>query len=434
MRRYAIATLLLVGCTESAPTEIAFHGEQAVLPGFSYDTGLLPAGSPVQLRLALEAGGGITADATALGGGDAVVAVAGSGRFALDAHIKLDGTLKVDVSGLSYDGPIPGIENIDIAFGGETAFDPFLLGGGTAMVSAPLPKIDLPPIPLPGGLPGHLQLTVAEGSVIDSVLTGSCAGVDGNMAQFMAKTSTSAHIVIAPTIVLMIPILGTKTYPIPNIAVDVPAIEVPMDLGAHEVDPKADSPEGTSVEASSSCGGGAGGGGGGGNGVCEIDDVSTWKATWHAPNAPFADVCTNTAIGAFETACMNPGATAETCGRFREQNAACATCLMSSPEDATWGPTVGVELPTLQNTAGCVASLISHGLSCAMSIQAYDECLDVACTSCEGRSSCKDSAANGVCAAYKDLAFSCRGSLGTEVAECFGEPLFRLQVACGSPQ
>lgn len=431
MRRYAIATLLLIGCTDAAPTEIAFHGEQAVLPGFSYDTGLLPASSPVQLRLVLEAGGGITADAMALGGGDAVVPVAGSGRFAVDAHVKLEGTLKVDVSGLRYEGPIPGIENVDIKFGGETAFDPFLLGGSTAKVTAALPRIDLPPIPLPGGLPGHLQLTVAEGSVVDSVLTGSCAGVDSGMAQFKAKTSTTAHIVIAPVIVLNIPILGTKMYPIPNIAVDVPAIEVPMDLGLHELDPKADSPEGTSVAAASSCSGPGGGGGGGGNGVCEIDDVSTWRATWHAPSAPYADACTGTAITAFEKACMNPGASAETCGRFREQNALCASCLMSSPDDATWGPTVGVELPTLQNTAGCVANAVTHALSCAMSIQAYDECLDVACTSCDGRDSCKDSAANGVCKAYKDLAFSCRGSLGPDVQMCFQEPRIRLEFACG---
>lgn len=428
MRRLAISTLLLVGCTEAPPTEIAFHGEQAVLPGFKYDTGLLPADSPVQMQLALEAGGGITAEAAALGGGDAVVPVAGSGTFAIDAHLKLTGTLKVNVSGLTYDGPIPGLDNIDVKFGNETVFDPFLLGGSSAKVSAALPRIDLPPIPLPGGLPGHIQLTVAEGSVIDSVLTGSCAGVDASMAQWKAKTSTTAHIVIAPVIVLMIPILGTRMYPIPNVAVDVPAIEVAMDLGQHALDPKADAPEG--VAAANACSG-PGGGGGGGNGVCEIDDVSTWKPTWHPPAAPFADACTSTAITAFESACVNPGATAELCGRFREQNALCSSCLMSSPDDAVWGPTVGVELPTVQNVAGCVANTVTHALSCSMSIQAYDECLDVACTSCDGRSTCKDSAANGVCENLKNIAFGCRSSVGIEARSCFEEPRYRLDFACG---
>lgn len=39
-------------------------------------------------------------------------------------------------------------------------------------------------------------------------------GVDAyHMAQFKAKTSTTAHIAIAPVIVLNIPVLGTKMYP-----------------------------------------------------------------------------------------------------------------------------------------------------------------------------------------------------------------------------
>ena len=49
--------LLGTGCATAtddggAGQEIVFHGEQAALPDFNYDTGFLPVAQPVQLRLA----------------------------------------------------------------------------------------------------------------------------------------------------------------------------------------------------------------------------------------------------------------------------------------------------------------------------------------------------------------------------------------------
>ena len=170
-----------------------------MLPDFRFDSGLQPAGSPVQLGLAFTVGGSLTADARGIVGGDGdemvVAAVPGSGSFGLEAHVKLDGSLKIDVASFAYDGPIPGIENVDVAFGATTAFEPFL-AGASARVEALLPEIPLPPIPLPGGIPGRLELLVSAGSVLRSELAGTCAGIEPDGPKFLASPTTSGSIVM----------------------------------------------------------------------------------------------------------------------------------------------------------------------------------------------------------------------------------------------
>lgn len=42
--------------TEDATSKLAFHAEVKPLADFSYDTGLIPAGSPAQVQLELSAG------------------------------------------------------------------------------------------------------------------------------------------------------------------------------------------------------------------------------------------------------------------------------------------------------------------------------------------------------------------------------------------
>src|SRR5215467_492744 len=146
-----------------APSELQFHGQADALPGFKGDTGLQPPASPVQVQLLLSAQGTLTADAVATSAGSTMVGKPGSGQFALDVHLKFQANLSESVSGLPpYNGPVPGLDSLDIEFKAQVGFDPFLIGG-KATVTAQVPETKLPGVPLPSGL-GTLIITVSGDS------------------------------------------------------------------------------------------------------------------------------------------------------------------------------------------------------------------------------------------------------------------------------
>ncbi|MEO8700707.1 MAG: hypothetical protein ABI867_11720 [Kofleriaceae bacterium] len=423
-----IALVVGVGCSTDASNTVEFHGEQQVLPDFTKDTGLQPSGSPVQLQLVFSAGGSLTADAVGVAGGEgaalAVSGTPGSGVFALDAHVKLAGMLHVDVGGLSYDGPIPGIENIDIAFGGKAAFDPFLLDGAKASVSAPLPETALPPIPLPGGLPGTLQITIAQGSVLDSAFTGTCAGVEGTSVQFLASTTTSGTLVLKSKIVLTVPIVGDKDFEIPTITVPIPAVTADMDLGTHEVSGGGAPPTAGSLATVDACSGkgddGDGGGDGDGNQTC-APDSDGYDATYHPPIGLHANECGTNQLAAFETACAGATATTTTCANFQQQNLGCFQCLVTSASAPGYGAIVSYSQFSAVNVGGCAVLLDPSQLACSKTIGEYYSCVDSACSGCSEpgaeRDACIQAADAGVC---KDL--------GSSAGFCFGA----LPDACTS--
>jgi hypothetical protein len=225
----------------SGDGDVHFHGEQQPLAGFDFDTGKQPAVGPVQIDLALKAKSSLVVDAAATASGSSSAPVLagepGSGQVTMDVHFVLAGTLSVDLPGLpKYDGPIPNMNGVDLAFGGKTTFDPFLIGG-KATTTATLPETKLPAIPLPGGIPGELQLTIVEGSTVSTDFTGTCAAIstgangDAPHAHYVGKTTTSANLQIAPTIVIHMPIGGDKSIAIPAIAIPVSGIVAPIDLG-----------------------------------------------------------------------------------------------------------------------------------------------------------------------------------------------------------
>jgi hypothetical protein len=115
----------------SEPTDISFAGEQAAIPDYSYDTGWLPEGSPIQVKLLFNTAGKLTAVADAIVGGTSDAPIlsgkTGTGLFKMSVLFQFQVLLKADVSVVQYEGPVD--ENADIVFefGGEAAFDPFLL-------------------------------------------------------------------------------------------------------------------------------------------------------------------------------------------------------------------------------------------------------------------------------------------------------------------
>lgn len=224
--------------TDLAPNEVGFHAEQDLLPGFRYDTGLQPSSGPVQLQLVVSSAGKFSVDAIGVGleagASRELVGKEGSGKLALDGGLKLEGRLKIDQSGLpKYDGDIPGLADAAVTFTGATTYDPFLLAD-RANVSAPLVG-NLPSIPLPGGLPGTLDLKIEEGTKLDFSLSGVCAALNGDQVTYQAALTRTGTIRITPVVTLKIPVVGTKSFPLPVVTVALPTAPSGVDLGTHVV-------------------------------------------------------------------------------------------------------------------------------------------------------------------------------------------------------
>lgn len=237
-----VAMLVPAGCDASppAPSGITFTGQVAPLPGFSYDTGLQPPSSQAQVELTVSTKGAVTVTAQAAIQGSALVPTPATGNVSLDLHFLLAGRLKVTSTFKSYDGPIPNMDNIDIAATGQTTFDPFLIGGGTATVTAPVAPTDLPPIPL-GSVPGTLTISIEPGSTITTAYQGTCMTIAGGSASYQGELTTSGTLVLKGTLALSLPSPLDKSITLPDVTVNVPPTTVGVDLGTQPVPGVADS-------------------------------------------------------------------------------------------------------------------------------------------------------------------------------------------------
>lgn len=257
------------GGSTAAP--LVLEGQTELFPGLDYSTGLQPPGSPVQASFSVTAAGvgKVRAEVVASGSSSSptLTGVPGTGSLAIEGGFGLNGQLVVDISGLpSYDGPIPGIENVNIPIQGSATFDPFSIGAPTPS-RADIPPADLPGIPLPGGIPGQLVLKVAAGSFVEVSFAGTCAGIDGGEATYSGTLARSGTLVIEPNIEIEVPILGTQSYAIPSFTVDLASA-----LGSTEVVMTAPvksygAKPGSGDHVTGSCSPGTGGAGAGGGGV-----------------------------------------------------------------------------------------------------------------------------------------------------------------------
>ncbi|MDC3959218.1 hypothetical protein [Polyangium jinanense] len=253
----------------SAVSEVValpLHGEADLLPGFAYSTGLQPSGSPVQASFDLSAKGAATVDAKAAPSGSKsepkLTGMPGSGKVALSGGFSMVGTLKVDIDNLpSYDGPIPGLENVEITFEGSTAFDPFSIGTGIT-TQALIPPVRLPKIPLPGSIPGSLVLEVEEGSFVEIGFTGTCAAIDGTDVAYQGDVVRGGSLIIQPSIEIEVPFVGTKTFEIPKFTADLALGTTSLAMAA-EVSTFGAPTSGDEAKVGTCEGNGAGGGGGG---------------------------------------------------------------------------------------------------------------------------------------------------------------------------
>lgn len=246
-----LAGALSASCKDaSTPTsvvELTFEGQAELFPGLKFSTGLLPEGSPVQASFTVSAHGtGAVVAAAAPSGSEAapvLTGLPGRGTLTIDGSFALLGRLKVDITGLpSYDGAIPGLDDITIPVEGAAVFDPFALAM-SAEVRAEIPATRLPEIPLTGGIPGRLVLEIGAGSYMQLALTGICAGIEGTRADYSGRIERSGTLEIRPSVEIEVPLVGEKVFDIPSFSVDLELGETIVDMSA-VVDAFGAQPEG----------------------------------------------------------------------------------------------------------------------------------------------------------------------------------------------
>ncbi len=439
------------GGTPGSGASLMFQGQIQPLSSVSYDTGLQPPGSPAQAQLKVSGNGNITVTAAAKVQGTEVVPTQGSGTVTLDLHFLLAGHLKVDTALESYDGDIPGLMNVDIAAQGNTTFEPFLIGTGTANVTAPIPATQLPDIPL-GMIPGKLQIAIADGSVLNTSYQGVCVGVAGGVASYQGEATTSGSLKLKPTIVLDAPL--SKSIPLPDVTVDIPGVTLPVDLATQPATGAADAQQGM-------CPGNAGEAGPDGttptpddggttpapdggttsdgspsdgtfsdNAVFDatpdgsVDGGSCYQNTpftprpWQPPTPLHQNVCTSTQLSAYVSCLTSPTGD---CSAFRGDptNAGCLSCMETDQLSSMLGPVItSGGAPIDVNWGGCVADIDGNtgSGSCGNEIESFNDCILTECAMCFDQGTPPDACiaaaegSGGQCAPY--YAPSCDSEIG----------------------
>jgi hypothetical protein len=267
-------------------SEVTFEKEVELFPGFEFDTGLQPPASPVQASFAVIAkGNAIVTAVAAASGSESSPTLSGlpdRGTLKLGGGFSMTGNLIVDLTGLSYDGEIPGLDDVDIPFEGEASFDPFLLDDD-AEGKADIEPAELPGIPLPAPIPGELVLTIVEGSFVSVTLSGRSVCVDGSEGHYDATIARGGTLVIQPLI--RIEVLGvSEDFPIPEFSVDF-ALGGPEDIAMKADVESFGAKPGDGDHTSEKCesgGDGGGSGSGGSDASASTGDATTTTSTGDA--------------------------------------------------------------------------------------------------------------------------------------------------------
>lgn len=393
------------GGGEESEGGIPFHGEAPALPGFSYDTGLIPASSPAQVSLKLVAGGNILVDAQGVSTDGKISGKAGTGRAKLDVHVKLEGRLKVDTALKKYDGEIPGLSNIDIPIVAETPFDPFLLDGKTADVAADVPETKLPDIPL-GSIPGNLQLTVVAGSKLTAKYTGGCMAIANGEAKHSGSAVIGGTLRMKGAIKLELPSPLDKTIELAEFSVPIPETTRAVPFGPVAVS-ATDANEGPACGKPVDPGGSADGGVISEDGAVVIPDGAVCGAS-------NCDGCCRDGV------CLS-GQTYQACGRPGEACESCSgstLCVGRACVDVNCGPA---------NCSGCCQNNVcisgtttsacgAGGASCT-SCGAGTVCDGLACVNVTCKSSCSAGCCTGSTCNPGNTAAAC-GKSGDSCIAC----------------
>lgn len=414
----AVVSLSVFACS-SEEAGIPFHGEAPALPGFSYDTGMLPGSGPAQVSLKLSAGGPVVVDAEGVADGGKLTGKPGTGRVKLDVHVKLEGKLKVDTSFKKYDGELPGLSNIDVPIVAEAPFDPFLLDGGSALVSADVPETNLPDIPL-GSVPGNLRLTIVAGSKLTAKYTGACMAVSGGQATHTGSAVVGGTLQMKGAIVLDLPAPFDKTVDLAQFSVPIPETTRAIPFGAVAVSSVDDGNQG------SGCSGAVGtpdGGVIGEDGAVVTPDGAACDAS-NCTGCCRDGVCLG---GTSALACGKPGAACETCPSGAEcsdracvrvgcDSSNCAGCCQAG--QCVTGTSVsqcGAGGGACQN---CGTGNICSGGTCIAT-----SCQSSCTTGCCSGNTCNTGTSNTACGKAGGACVSCGANRTCNAGACVVDPL-----------
>jgi MYXO-CTERM domain-containing protein len=200
MRRICVTlAVLLLGAHaaiaapySSKPQPVVYTGEKNLFSDVDFDTGWVPANSPIQVHFAIHIGTGWTAQAGGKGElswpeplSFSMVGNNQAGSLSMSLGVEMLARLRVCIptpncDTLHWEGDVPYIPNFDYRLHGETLFTPFLLPGATpatAVVSdsiAPVTLFQIDLLNLIGisipGVSGGFELKA--GGDVTATLTG----------------------------------------------------------------------------------------------------------------------------------------------------------------------------------------------------------------------------------------------------------------------
>jgi hypothetical protein len=248
----------------TATVPLSFSHKEQPFSGFAYDTGWLPGGSPVQIRITAT----ITSVSEATLPGKATLTRngalalryagnAGAGAFSMDIGFQFSAKLRIDTAIVKWEGTLPFVPQFDLRFVDSKTFTPFVLQ------TAPVRPIHLEhtvvknqlfyvPIPglsisLPLGTLGGVVLVKAGGTVksdlsgreLSTTLSGgptlkhtiegqTVTSPDRGKNSEQASASYVADVVYSGAITLYPTI--TITTPIPGVKWEVAEFPITMDL------------------------------------------------------------------------------------------------------------------------------------------------------------------------------------------------------------
>ena len=222
----------LAACS-STPGGLEFRGEDEPLGAFEHDTGLLPGGSPVQVRAVARGRGQVVVVARGESAGEALTPVAGSGSIQASGGLDLEIHAHVDVSGIRYDGPVH-TQAYELPVGSAT-FDPFLVGEGESVeVQSALPEAELARVPIPS-VPGSTLVLGVAGGTVTTRYHGTCAAVSGGRAEYLGALTIAGTVDLSATVEIEPPFGETLTFGPFALSVPIPDIARELDLGTIEL-------------------------------------------------------------------------------------------------------------------------------------------------------------------------------------------------------
>lgn len=228
--RSSLLLLSLTACSDDGSSDgsLAFRGEEAFLQGFDYDTGLVPDGSPAQVRVVATGSGGVTVSARGTANGGMLTPVPGSGSVEISGAIALRVFAKIDAGGIRFDDMVHETSYaIPVT---AAAFDPFLVGASPVEARADLPATELARVPIPS-VPGGTLVLNLTGGFVSAGFEGTCATVAGSEAQYLGSLALAGELDLSATIEVEVPIVGTQTFGPFATTVPIPALDRELDLG-----------------------------------------------------------------------------------------------------------------------------------------------------------------------------------------------------------